>query len=126
MSLRAVFAAVALVASLTVVSPVSADWGSSHGKGKGKDGPRGAFIVEGLTLAGTQFGTPSGLPTTVPTDPLSIPVRAGERFTYLPARGGRCATSPIPPFGLGVGRFESSGWTGRGKAAPAKGKRGLA
>ncbi|HEX2046499.1 MAG TPA: hypothetical protein VHF27_01965 [Acidimicrobiales bacterium] len=54
----------------------------------------GTFVLEGLTLAGTQFGTPSGQPTTVPTDPLLIPVVTGERFLYSTIT---CA-SPFPPF----------------------------
>jgi hypothetical protein len=54
----------------------------------------GRFILEGLTLAGTQFGTPSGQPTTVPTDPLQIPVVNGDRFLYSTIT---CA-SAFPPF----------------------------
>jgi hypothetical protein len=60
---------------------------------------KGTVVIEGLTLAGTQFGTPSGQPTTVATDPLSIPVTAGDTFTYSTIT---CATS-FPPwnsFGL--------------------------
>ncbi|MDQ4132934.1 MAG: hypothetical protein M3179_06925 [Actinomycetota bacterium] len=59
----------------------------------------GTLILEGLTLAGTQFGTPSGQPTTVATDPLQNPVVAGDHFLYSTIT---CA-SPFPPwnsFGL--------------------------
>lgn len=60
---------------------------------------QGTFVLEGLTLAGTQFGTPSGQPTTVATDPLQIPVTAGDHFLYSTIT---CA-SAFPPwnsFGL--------------------------
>src|SRR3954470_15108494 len=60
---------------------------------------KGSLIIEGLTLAGTQFGTPSGQPTTVATDPVSIPVTKGDTFTYSTIT---CA-SAFPPwnsFGL--------------------------
>jgi hypothetical protein len=54
----------------------------------------GTIVLEGLTLAGTQFGTPSGQPTTVPTDPLAIPVSPGDHFLYSTIT---CA-SPFPPW----------------------------
>jgi hypothetical protein len=81
----------ALVASVAAVisAPASA-------KPKGASGD---IIIEGLTLAGTQFGTPSGQPTTVATDPVSIPVTRGDTFTYSTIT---CA-SMFPPwntFGL--------------------------
>ena len=72
MKQRAGFIALALVASLAAVAPA----GAVAGKAKG------AIIIEGLTLAGTQFGTPSMQPTTVATDPVSIPVTEGDTFTY--------------------------------------------
>ena len=86
MKSRAVFAAVAAAASLLVLVPT----------GAGAQAPeaRGTIILEGLTLAGTQFGTPSGLPTTVATDPLSVPVTRGDTFTYSTVT---CA-SPFPPW----------------------------
>ena len=59
----------------------------------------GEMIIEGLTLAGTQFGTPSGQPTTVATDPVSTPLTRGDTFTYSTIT---CATA-FPPwnsFGL--------------------------
>ena len=82
----------ALVASVgTAAAPASA---------KPKDTPRGGqIVIEGLTLAGTQYGTPSGQPTTVATDPVSIPVARGDTFTYSTIT---CATG-FPPwnsFGL--------------------------
>jgi hypothetical protein len=61
------------------------------------DGPpvaTGTITLEGLTLAGTQYGTPSGLPTTVATDPLSIPATVGDTFTYSTIT----CTSPFPPW----------------------------
>ena len=93
----------ALIASLAAAAPAAAKPGKSQGKGHGKaigkNAARGTIIVEGLTLAGTQFGTPSGQPTTVATDPVSIPVRRGDAFTYSTIT---CA-SAFPPwnsFGL--------------------------
>lgn len=81
--------AVVLTASLVALAPTSAGAATASG----------TFILEGLTLAGTQFGTPSGQPTTVATDPLAIPVVTGDHFLYSTIT---CA-SPFPPwnsFGL--------------------------
>ena len=81
--------ATAAAVALTAVAPATAQSATA----------RGAIIIEGLTLAGTQFGTPSGQPTTVATDPVSIPVVAGDTFTYSTIT---CATA-FPPwnsFGL--------------------------
>ncbi len=93
----------AVTASLAAAAPATAKPGKARDKGQakaiGKNAARGTIIIEGLTLAGTQFGTPSGLPTTVATDPLSIPVTKGDAFTYSTIT---CA-SPFPPwnsFGL--------------------------
>ncbi len=83
-----------LVASLAALALASVTPATAR-SGKAK----GTVVIEGLTLAGTQFGTPSGQPTTVATDPLSIPVTAGDTFTYSTIT---CATS-FPPwnsFGL--------------------------
>ncbi len=78
--------ALVLVASLAAAAPVTAKPtkapGNGQGKAVGKNAAKGTIVIEGLTLAGTQFGTPSGQPTTVATDPLSIPVRRGDTFTY--------------------------------------------
>ena len=81
--------------------------GNAEGKppanARGESPARGTIIIEGLTLAGTQYGTPSGEPTTVATNPVSIPVRRGDTFTYSTIT---CATPPtgfVPPwntFGL--------------------------
>ena len=95
MKARAILVALALTASLAAVSPAAA----KPGKAIGKNAAKGTIITEGLTLAGTQFGTPSGQPTTVTTDPMSIPVRKGDTFTYSTIT---CA-SAFPPwntFGL--------------------------
>jgi hypothetical protein len=83
------FLAFALAASLLAVAPTPAGAATAGG----------SIILEGLTLAGTQFGTPSGQPTTVPTDPLAIPLTRGDHFLYSTIT---CA-SPFPPwnsFGL--------------------------
>lgn len=104
MKLRLVFALLVLVASLAsaapaVAKPDKAKPDKAQGKAVGKNAARGAIVIEGLTLAGTQFGTPSGQPTTVATDPLSIPVQRGDTFTYSTIT---CA-SAFPPwnsFGL--------------------------
>lgn len=93
----------ALTASFAAVAPATAKPGKARGKGQakaiGKNAAKGTIIIEGLTLAGDQFGTPSGQPTTVATDPLSIPVTRGDTFTYSTIT---CA-SGFPPwnsFGL--------------------------
>lgn len=86
MKRTAVFAAAALAASLLVLTPIGAD--------ARPQGTRGDIILEGLTLAGTQFGTPSGQPTTVATDPVATPLTRGDTFTYSTIT---CA-SPFPPF----------------------------
>jgi hypothetical protein len=86
---RAWILAVALTASVLTMASTPA----------GAATAQGTIVLEGLTLAGTQFGTPSGQPTTVPTDPLAIPVTRGDRFLYSTIT---CA-SPFPPwnsFGL--------------------------
>lgn len=90
---RYVSIALTLVASLVAVALAVAPATARTGKAKG------SITIEGLTLAGTQFGTPSGQPTTVATDPVSIPVAAGDTFTYSTIT---CATG-FPPwnsFGL--------------------------
>lgn len=92
---RAAFIVLALLGSLAAAAPTAA----TPGKAAGKDAATPAITIEGLTLAGTQYGTPSGAPTTVATDPVSIPVTAGDTFTYSTIT---CATS-FPPwnsFGL--------------------------
>jgi hypothetical protein len=87
---------VALITSLTVIGPAPA----KPSKQRNANAPaKGTIVIEGLTLAGTQYGTPSGQPTTVATDPVSIPVTRGDTFTYSTIT---CA-SAFPPwnsFGL--------------------------
>lgn len=88
---RSITIALTLVASLAAVAVAPATALSAKAKGM--------ITIEGLTLAGTQFGTPSGQPTTIATDPVSIPVAAGDTFTYSTIT---CATA-FPPwnsFGL--------------------------
>jgi hypothetical protein len=80
------FAAAAVAASLLVLAPTGAQ--------ASPPGARGDIILEGLTLAGTQFGTPSGQPTTVATDPVETPLTRGDTFTYSTIT---CA-SRFPPF----------------------------
>jgi hypothetical protein len=87
-------ASLALVASMSLASPSRAAPAKSQG-----DSAKGSITIEGLTLAGSQFGTPSGQPTTMATDPVSLPLRKGDSFTYSTIT---CA-SPFPPwnsFGL--------------------------
>jgi hypothetical protein len=88
MKMKRLFVAVALGASLLAFAPTGV------GAEPRPPGAKGTITLEGLTLAGTQFGTPSGLPTTVATDPLAIPVTKGDTFTYSTIT---CA-SPFPPF----------------------------
>ncbi len=76
--------AVVLTASFLLMAPTAAGAATAGG----------TMILEGLTLAGTQFGTPSGQPTTVATDPLAIPVMTGDHFLYSTIT---CA-SPFPPW----------------------------
>jgi hypothetical protein len=59
-----------------------------------KSDARGGVIIEGLTLAGSQYGTPSGLPTTEATDPVVIPVAAGDHFKY----SSITCSNPFPPW----------------------------
>ena len=91
--MRRLILALAVVGSIAaVVAPAGA-----KPKGAGGDKPKGAsghIIIEGVTLAGTQYGTPSGQPTTETTDPLTIPVRAGDTFHYSTIS---CA-SAFPPW----------------------------
>jgi hypothetical protein len=89
MSRASRFLAVAVTASLLALAPTAAGAATASG----------SIVLEGLTLAGTQFGTPSGQPTTVATDPLATPVVPGDHFLYSTIT---CA-SPFPPwnsFGL--------------------------
>lgn len=76
MKMKRVFLAMALSASFVALTPTGV------GAEPRPSGARGTITLEGLTIAGTQFGTPSGLPTTVATDPLAIPVTKGDTFTY--------------------------------------------
>ena len=78
-----------VVASGSLASPSGAAPGKSQGHSA-----KGSIVVEGLTLAGSQFGTPSGQPTTMATDPVSLPVRERDTFTYSTIT---CA-SPFPPW----------------------------
>ena len=85
---RPLSVALAVTASLVVLAPAGPAAAQTRG------GARGSIILEGLTLAGTQFGTPSGLPTTVATDPLQLPLTTGDHFLYSTIT---CA-SPFPPW----------------------------
>lgn len=75
----------------------------------------GAVTLEGLTLAGTQYGTPSGLPTTAATDPLSIPATAGDTFTYSTIT----CSSPFPPWN-NVGLHFEPNYPGLTDPAPVR------
>jgi hypothetical protein len=64
----AVALGLAMVASLAASAPASAQEAE------------GRISIEAFTLTGTQFGTPTGRPTLVPTDPLASPVTEGDDF----------------------------------------------
>ena len=94
---KVTLASLVLLVSLAAAAPAAAKPGKSDAGGNRP--AKGEIIIEGLTLAGTQYGTPSGQPTTVATDPVSIPVTRGDTFTYSTIT---CA-SAFPPwnsFGL--------------------------
>lgn len=78
-------AAVAL--GLTVVASLAASAPASAQEAEGR------ISIEAFTLTGTQFGTPSGSPTLVKTDPLKSPVTAGDKFTTSSIE---CSSGPAP------------------------------
>jgi hypothetical protein len=71
--------ALALIASLAVITPASAEE-----KGA-RDGARGGFAVQEGRGHSSQFGTPSGLPTLVETTPLEFDFEEGDEFSYASA-----------------------------------------
>lgn len=83
MKSRAMLIVLALIASMAAVAPA----GASH------DSAKGLISMQGLTLSGTQFGTPTGNPTLVPTDALETPLTEGASFRYSSIR---CAAGPAP------------------------------
>ena len=87
----------ALIASMAVVAPAGAKKDSARNdkaKGEARNDPaRGTFSMQGLTLSGTQFGTPTGNPTLVPTDALETPLTEGASFRYSSIR---CSAGPAP------------------------------
>ena len=73
-----------LAGALAVVAPASA----SAAKGL-----KGNISIQQQSFAGTQFGTPTGNPTLVTTDPLELPLAVGETFTTSTIR---CNAGPAP------------------------------
>jgi hypothetical protein len=71
--------ALALIASLAVITPASAEE-----KGA-RDGARGGFAVQEGRAHSSQFGTPSGLPTLIETTPLEFDFEKGDEFSYAAA-----------------------------------------
>ncbi len=76
--------ALALIASLAVITPASAEKTSAEKKGA-RDGARGGFAVQEGRAHSSQFGTPSGLPTLVETTPLDFDFEEGDEFSYASA-----------------------------------------
>ncbi len=79
----AVALGLAVVASLVASAPASAQEAD------------GRISIEAFTLTGTQFGTPTGKPTLVSTDPLEIPVTEGETFRTSSIE---CSSGPATPW----------------------------
>ena len=84
-----------LLAGFAFAGPVQAKKDAAGGKetAGGRDGTRGDVSIEGLTLSGTQFGTPTGFPTLVPTDALEVPLTEGASFRYSSIQ---CSSGPAP------------------------------
>ncbi len=70
------FSVMALVALLAATAPAGAKPDQAQQEAKG-------ISVEGLTLS-SEFGTPTGFPTLVPTTPLEIPVTEEVRGHHRP------------------------------------------
>lgn len=83
---KALFPLLALVALLVATAPAGAK------PDKAGDGARGSISLEGLTLS-SEFGTPTGFPTLVPTTPLRTPVTEGANFSYSSIE---CSSGPAP------------------------------
>jgi hypothetical protein len=92
-----------LIACMAAVAPAGAQNDSARNdKAKGKarnDAATGTISMQGLTLSGTQFGTPTGNPTLVPTDALETPLTEGASFRYSSIR---CAAGPAPYNNVGL------------------------
>ena len=87
----------ALIASMAAVASAGAKKDPARNdkaNGEARNDPaRGTISMQGLTLSGTQFGTPTGNPTLVPTDALEIPLTEGASFRYSSIR---CSAGPAP------------------------------
>jgi hypothetical protein len=60
----------------------------------------GAISISGLVLSGTQFGTPTGNPTLVPTRALRLPLREGRNFFRYSSI--QCRSGPAPYNNVGL------------------------
>ncbi len=63
-------------------------------------GASGDVSIQGLVLSGTQFGTPTGLPTLVPTRALRLPLREGRNFFRYSSI--QCQSGPAPYNNVGL------------------------
>lgn len=80
------FLVLTLAALLVVTAPAGAK------PKEPREGAGGSVSLEGLTLS-SEFGTPTGFPTLVPTTPLDIPVTEGAQFSYSSIE---CSSGPAP------------------------------
>ena len=99
--LAAIAAGIGLGASgpiLSAVGQVSPPVGQNSPPIPG--GARGDISLQGLTLSGTQFGTPTGLPTLVPTRALRLPLRDGRNFFRYSSI--ECQSGPAPYNNVGL------------------------
>jgi hypothetical protein len=89
---RATCFALTVMGALVAISPASAS-------SAGHEGAKGHISIQQQTFAGTQFGTPTGNPTLVTTDPLEIPLTEGESFRTSTIR---CDAGPAPYNDVGL------------------------
>lgn len=80
------FLTLALIALLAATAPAGAK------PEEAREGAKGSISLEGLTLS-SEFGTPTGFPTLVPTTPLEIPVTEGAEFSNSSIE---CSSGPAP------------------------------
>jgi hypothetical protein len=79
MKKRSLFLALAIIASLFVSAPASAQ------ENDAQDGVSGGFAVQQGRAHSSQFGTPMGLPTLFETTPLEFDFEEGDSFSYSSA-----------------------------------------
>ncbi len=92
MKSRATFLMVAIIALVGATTSASAK------PDQAREGASGSVSLEGLTLS-SEFGTPTGFPTLVPTTPLEIPVTEGAEFSYSSIE---CSSGPARFNDLGL------------------------